>query len=292
MKKKILIIVLFLIGVILCVSAAYLYVKIPDLTMPKYVASEYHLEKKKYQERNIYVLSTKNKPIDRVILYIHGGAYATNLDSNYWDFLSDLAKDTDSTIIIPDYPLAPEYDSKDVFDFMIPFYEEVLERVGKEKLIVMGDSAGGGLSLALCQYEGEKGNIQPSKLILISPWLDLTMKNEAIDIVQPYDPKLKKDILKLAAKVYVRDGNMNDYLVSPINGPVEHLENVTIFSGSYDILNPDAKLFTKIAETKGIHIDYRESSKSTHIWILFHRDPETYHARESYQELVGLVREK
>lgn len=291
MKKKVIIVVLFLVGIIFTVSAAYLYVKIPELTMPKYVTSEYDFEKREYQERKVYVLSSKNKKTDQVILYIHGGAYATNLDSNYWNFLSDLAKDTGATIVIPDYPLAPEYGHQDVFDFMIPFYEEVLEKVKKENLIVMGDSAGGGLSLALCQHEGEKGNMQPSKLILISPWLDITMKNEAIDGVQPYDPKLKKDLLKLAAKVYIRDEDMDHYLASPINGPVEHLENVTIFSGNYDILNPDARLFTKMAENKGIHIDYRETSQATHIWILFHRDKETYHAEESYQELIKLVQD-
>lgn len=107
--------------------------------------------------------------IQKVILYQHGGSYTTNLTTTYWDFFSDIVKDTGATIIIPDYPVTPTYYYQDVFDMMLPLYEEVINKVGFDNLIVMGDSAGGGLSLALCQEAGEKGLEQSSRLILISP---------------------------------------------------------------------------------------------------------------------------
>lgn len=198
MKTKLIIIISILFIVISILTVVYLYFKEPELTIPKYISEEYVLKKEKFQKRNVYILSPKENGSGKVILYQHGGSYTTNLTSMYWDFLSDIVKDTGATIIIPDYPLTPTFYYKDVFDMMLPLYEEVLQKVGEEKLIVMGDSAGGGLSLALCQYAGEKGINQPNQLILISPWLDISMSNEIIDEVEKNDPLLNKDLLKLA----------------------------------------------------------------------------------------------
>ena len=289
MKIKIIITIIILAIITIILGTIYTYYKKPDLSIPAYVSKEFNLRKERYNQKDVYILSPKEKKSQKVILYQHGGSYATNLTNVYWDFFADIIKDTGATIIIPDYPLTPSYYYKDVFDMMVPLYEETIKKVGTDNLIVMGDSAGGGLSLALCQEAGKRELEQPSKLILISPWLDVSMKNSKIDEVQKNDKLLNKDLLKIAGQVYARDKDINYDFISPINGPLDKIKNVTIFSGSYDILNPDAELFVEKAKKLGLKIDYRKTEKAVHIWILSHRDKMVYHAQEDYEQLIHLI---
>lgn len=291
-KKKVIITVLFLIGIILILSACYLHLKVPVLTMPEYITKECNVKKERFQNRNVYIVSPKENKKDLTIFYLHGGSYATNLTTTYWEFISDISKDTGATVIIPDYPLIPESYYKDVFKFITPLYEQVLEKVGTNKLILMGDSAGGGLSLALSQIEGKKGKEEPRKTILISPWLDISMENPEIDKIQPKDPLLKKDLLKLAGEIYARNTDTKNELVSPLYGSLDKLKNIVIFSGTNDILNPDVKLLIEKAKSNNIKIDYKETENAVHIWVVSHRDNSVYKAEEDYQKLVEVIKEE
>lgn len=291
MKKKIIIVLIVLLMMITIITlVSYYYIKTPVLAIPTYISKEYHFQKKDFQGRDVYIIEPKESKNDKYILYLHGGAYTTNLTSTYWDFFAGIINETGNTMIVPDYPLTPEFYYKDVFDMMEPLYEDLVQRVGAENLIVIGDSAGGGLCLALCQAEGEKGIEQPEKLILISPWLDVTMTNEEIDYIQPNDPLLNKDILKVAGKTYARDTVETDYHISPINGPLKHLKNVTIYTGTYDILNPDVKVFVSKAKEEGIEINYQEYEGAVHIWMLSYQDESVYQAKEAYQDLINLIK--
>lgn len=289
MKLKIIIVITALTIIVTILGITYLYYKKPDFSIPQYIYKEFSLRKEKFNQKDVYILGPKERKNEKIILYQHGGSYATNLTNVYWDFFADIIRDTGVTIIIPDYPLTPSFYYKDVFDMMVPLYEETIKKVGADNLIVMGDSAGGGLSLALCQDAGKKGLDQPSRLILISPWLDVSMKNSKIDEAQKNDKLLNKDLLKLAGQVYARDGDINYDFISPINGPLDKIKNVTIFSGSYDILNPDTELFVEKAKNAGLEIDYRKTEKAVHIWILYHRDQKIYHAQEDYEQLIRLI---
>ncbi|MEG1009454.1 MAG: alpha/beta hydrolase fold domain-containing protein, partial [Clostridia bacterium] len=111
------------------------------------------------------------------MIYFHGGGYLAEMTWKHWDFIDKLTNDTGSLIILIDYPLAPKYNCKDVFEVIEPLYKEITKKVNVENIIMMGDSAGGGLVLALEEKIGKEKLPQPSKTILISPWLDVTMKN-------------------------------------------------------------------------------------------------------------------
>lgn len=286
------IIVMIILAIIITLlSGIYMYYKKAELSIPRYITKEeeFYFKKEKFKERNVYILAPKENKVEKVILYLHGGSYAMNLTNIYWDFFTDMIHDTGATFIIPDYPLTPEHYYKDVFDMMEPLYEEITKKINPNHLIVMGDSAGGGLSLALCEQAGEKNLNQPSRLILISPWLDVSMTNQEIDKIQPNDKLLNKDVLKLAGQVYAKGEDLSYYLISPIHGPINQLKNVTIFSGTYDILNPDTVLFVEKAKQAGVKIDYRETEKAEHIWILSHKNKEIYHAKEDYEQLINLI---
>lgn len=281
MKSKIgLIILITLITIILAISMLiFIYFKIIGLEskIPSNKETSYNIETKKFMDRNVFIATPKNNESNvenkKVILYLHGGAYVGEIESEHWEFIEKIIQDTGATVIIPDYPLSPKYTYKDVFNMIEPLYKKILEKVDTKNLILMGDSAGGGMGLALLEKvttenEEQNDDILPSKTILISPWLDVRLTNKKIDEVQKNDKELNKEKLKLAGIAYAGNDGINNYLVNPIDGDISKLKNVTIFTGTYDILNPDTEELEKKAKEQNVDIKIKEYETAGHIWIV------------------------
>lgn len=294
MVKKVLsvIAVLIIVAIVLglIIAGYYKFVGI-ESTIPSQKSYEYNIQTEKFMNRNIYIITppggaTNNK----VIMYLHGGAYVAEIGGDHWNMVGRLIEDTGSTIILPDYPLAPKYTYKDVFKMMEPLYKEVEEKVGANNLILMGDSAGGGISLALIEKISTQNNYEiPSKTILISPWLDVRLDNPRISQVQKNDKELNKESLKLAGIAYAGEDGINNYLVNPVDGDISKLKNVTIFTGTYDILNPDTHILEDKAEQQGIDIQLKEYEKAGHIWIVNQKWDKSL-VEKGYNDLIEVVK--
>ena len=262
------ILMLIIIGITLLVIAYLLIADIQSKT-PKKISQECYITSNEFIGRKIFTLTPKIKnEKEKYILYFHGGSYIAETSQEHWNFLENLVKDTGYTVILPDYPLAPKYTYEDVFTMIKPLYKEIIERISPEDLIMMGDSAGGGMALALEENLSEENEKLPSKLILISPWLDTRMENSKIDEVQKNDKDLNKEALKLAGIAYKGKNGKDTYLVNPIDGPLDKLKNVTIYTGTYDILNPDVEILVQKAKEKNVTIDVKEYEECGHIWIV------------------------
>ena len=275
MKRKILIsfigIILLLIFFVLVICAYFLLVDI-ESNAPKELSNNY-IETRKYKERKVFIINPKEDiKTDLKILYFHGGSYVAETSEEHWNFLLDLSNKTGATIILPDYPLTPKYNYKDVFQMVEPLYKEIVNNIGTKNLVMMGDSAGGGIALALSEKLGEEDFSQPQELILLSPWIDVTMENKEIEKVEKFDDELNKESLRLAGIAYAGKDGMESYLVNPINGPLKKLKNVTIYTGTYDILNLDVHVLAKKAKNEGIEINLKEYEKAKHIWIIKDND--------------------
>lgn len=284
--KIIIIILLIIIGTALAITSYFLFIDIQS-KLPKNLKSDYQIEIKKYSDRNVFVINQNDKHTQKHIIYLHGGSYVGGIEEYHWKFIEDIIRDTDYTVIVPDYPLAPKYTYKEVFEMIVPLYTDIIQEINPENLILMGDSAGGGMALALEQRIGELGIEVPEQLVLISPWLDTTMSNPKIDEVQKLDKELNKESLKVAGVTY--SGNLGDgaknYLINPIDGPLEKLKNVTIFTGTHDILNPDVHVLIDRAKQQGVEIDLEESDGAGHIWIV-DEDRGAENVQEAYEKLI------
>lgn len=284
---------LLLIALIILLIAALLAIQfwIVDITSKPTakIREACKIEEKYYENRKIFIITPK-KGIknDRVILYLHGGSYVAEMSKKHWGFVEDLVEDTGSTLILPDYPLTPKYQYTDVFNMIFPVYKKVIEKVGSNRLVVMGDSAGGGMSLALCEVIAENQIPLPDKLILISPWLDATLSNEKIDEIQKEDKQLNKEVLKMAGVTYAGKNGIETYLVNPINGPLEKLKNLqmVIYTGTYDILNPDVSILKEKAQRLELELIVKEYEKQEHVWVIERGKEKTKEAEEAYQDLV------
>lgn len=275
---------------ILLVIILYMYMADIESVPPKEIILNYNLKQMNYKDRKIYILSSINITANKkYILYLHGGSYVAETSYKHWQFLGDLVNETNATLILPDYPLTPKHTYKDVFEMIEPLYLETIEKVGKDNLILMGDSAGGGMALGLIEKINKEKKEIPNKTILLSPWLDVRLKNEDIEKVEKFDPSLIKQALILAGKSYAGKDGMNNFLVNPIDGPVDGLKNIYIFTGTYDILNPDVHVFLEKIKNSNADIKIIEVEKAVHIWMTYRENKDVYHAEETFEDIVKLI---
>ena len=286
--------ILLSILIIILVIIIYYELRVSTSKLPIDVFRFYNFSQKKFMGRDVFII----KPIEhediyepepkteaeKVILYIHGGSYVGELEKYHWHFFKDIINDTNATIIIPDYPLAPENTYLEAFKFMEPLYKEIIENIENKEFILMGDSAGGGMALALYQRNGKLNHKLPDKTVLISPWLDVRMDNPDIDKIQ--DPVLKKTLLKLSGKRYAGKNGLKSYLVNPVLGPTDRLENIFILSGTKDMLNPDAKKFALANKGKIKFIEYKDA---IHNFPLMKHKKKNICAKEGYDKVVKII---
>ena len=239
--------------------------------------------------RNIFIVTPKNKQKSNLkILYFHGGSYVAEATEQHWQFIEQIVNDTGATIIFPDYPLTPKYNYKDVFKMVVPLYKEIIDRIDSNYFVLMGDSAGAGLGLALEERIAQDNLTMPAKTILISPWLDVRLTNPAIDEVQKNDKQLNKETLRLAGLAYAGEDGIQSYLVNPIEGDLSKLKNITILTGTHDILNPDVHKLKEKAEREGTSIEIKEYEQASHIWVIEKNSSEEL-IQQGYQEILNCL---
>lgn len=293
MKKvlKWIVTIVLIILIVLLMIPGYFFIVDIETKVPKEIKNSYYVETKKFMDRNVFIIKPKEEAArkDDVILYFHGGAYVAEATERHWDFLENIVRDTGATIILPDYPLTPKYNYKDVFKMVIPLYKEVLDKVNPNNLILMGDSAGGGLGLALEEKVSEELLPVPSKTILISPWLDVRLNNKEIDVVQQKDFQLNKDTLKLAGISYAGEDGIDSYLVNPIDGNLSNLKNIVILTGTNDILNPDVHILLEKAQKDGIDIELKEYEGAAHIWMIEKNSSEEL-VNKGYNDIINSIK--
>lgn len=184
-----------------------------------------------------------NAKTEHVIFYIHGGYYVYQMGSEQMSTMNRLANTTNSTIIMPIYPLAPFHTTEDNYETMVALYEKVCTENDGKKIILMGDSAGGGYALALAEGLSTHGIEQPDELILLSPWVDVTMSNP--NIPDYYDPMLTITMGRTSGEAWAGNLPMDNWQVSPIYGDLADLKNVTIFVGTRELFYPDDTLLAE-----------------------------------------------
>lgn len=252
----------------------------------KRLHQKHQISKRKIDGHLLWTIAPRNDPGDKHVLYLHGGAYVNSFASQHWTLMSKLVETLNCTVTAPNYPHAPEYNVHDVFQLLLPLYKELAAQAGSANITVMGDSSGGGISLALAQRLREEGVEQPGHIILLSPWLDATLSNPEISAVDKIDPFLGVDGLKYGGAVYARDVDPRSYFVSPVYGSLKDLAPLTLFIGTRDILYPDCRKLRDKAIAEGVYLDYREYEGMVHNWMLGPM-PE---AKQAVREIIETIR--
>ena len=202
------------------------------------------------------------------VFYLHGGAYFMDITPSHWRLIERIIRETDAKMIVPAYRLLPFATWQEAFDFVVPLYKGYCEAHPDEKIVLMGDSAGGGFSAALAEQFKLDGIRLPDELVLLSPWVDLSMENEQIKDYESKDPFLSPLHLQLCAERWKGGSDVHDRHVSPIYGDLNGLCNVTVFTGTDEILYPDTvRFFNKLDEDPSNELIVAE--EMNHVYPLF-----------------------
>lgn len=203
------------------------------------------------------------------ILYLHGGAYYHPAVPAHWTLMCRLVERLDAEVFAPDYPLTPEHTCRETFAMLELLYASLCRGAPSGRFVVMGDSAGGGLTLALCQYALEAGRPQPERAVLLSPWLDVTMSHPDIPALDRVDPFLEPVSGREIGRLYAGGDDPRQYRISPLYGPVEGLAPIALFTGTRDILNADARALARRLEAADAPYRLLEYPGMIHTWMLF-----------------------
>ena len=181
-----------------------------------------------------------------MVFYIHGGGYYNDFSYFHWRFIKKLIRRTNAQVIAPAYQVVPYGTVKEAFQLIVPLYLSYVQSHPETKIILMGDSAGGGLALSLAEYFVQEDLPYPDELILFSPWVDVTMSNPQITDLEKKDPWLTPSY-RVAGTYWAGNMPPEDWRVSPIYGISDRLHHITVFCGTHEILYSDELiLFDKL----------------------------------------------
>jgi monoterpene epsilon-lactone hydrolase len=225
--------------------------------------------------------NTENISTSKIVIYLHGGCFALGSIRSHQALVSHLSKDLGLPFLFVEYSLAPENPYPiSIFD-VLKVYQQLIIKFPTSEFVIIGDSAGAGLSVSLLSKIYELGFQPPGIIILISPWIDLSCSNNSMLENANIDPILEKESLQEYASLYI--GNQTLVDINPIKTISNKFPPTLILVGSDEILLDDSKLiFNKI-----IHVQAKTKlsiyEKQTHVWLL-----DNIHSDESQKAIIEI----
>ena len=204
---------------------------------------------------------------EKVILYLHGGGYVTGSIEDHRMMCGLLANATETKVLIPEYRLAPEHPFPAALDDALKVYQWLLDQgYSSANMIIDGDSAGGGLSIATVLALKEKSGSLPAAVVCLSPWADLALTGQSHATKAKAEAILNKDVLHEWALCYTDESNLTNPLVSPIHGDFHGFPPLLIQVGSEEILLDDSTLLAEKAKSAGVDVTLKIWDGMWHVW--------------------------
>ncbi|MGY1745363.1 alpha/beta hydrolase fold domain-containing protein [Blastococcus sp. SYSU D00695] len=169
---------------------------------------------------------------------------------------------------VPHYGLAPQHTARDAYPFVTAVYRQLLDEVDADAVTLAGDSAGGGLALGLGQALLGAGLPQPRRLVLLSPWLDLTLSHPDLPAAERRDPWLATAGLRVAAAAWAGGEDPAGPRLSPGNGPLAGLAPVHVYVGTRELCLPDALDLRDRARAEGAAVRLTVCEGAVHVYPL------------------------
>jgi len=202
-----------------------------------------------------------------VLLHLHGGGYVIGSPETSVGFLYAMSKAAGAEVVAVDYRMAPEHPFPAAVDDAVAAYQGLLESgISPERLVLTGDSAGGGLCVALLQSLRDAHTPLPAGAVLFSPWCDLEQSGASMETNAKAD-YLTKEMLEKWAGWYAGETSRSDPLVSPIHADLSGLSPLLVFAGSAEVLLDDAVRLVAAVEAQGGDATLRVYDGMIHDWI-------------------------
>lgn len=215
-------------------------------------------------------ISVEGTTGDTTILYLHGGGYVIGSINSHREMISRIARAAKVRALAIDYRLAPEYPFPAAVEDATKAYRWLLRQgVPPEKVIVAGDSAGGGLTVALLLALRDAGDPLPTAAVCISPWTDLEITGESMVTKKDVDPMIRPDDAKWGAERYYGSADPRNPQVSPIHADLSGLPPLLIQVGTSEVLLSDSTRLAERATSAGVDVTLEKWEEMVHVWHFF-----------------------
>ena len=257
----------------------------PSLTLMPFGVKKHEINQPEFQGERLSVSDPQ-----MTVLYIHGGAYIGGVTKTYYNMAARLAKQLNGETYLVTYPFAPEHPFPAATDRVMEAYEYLLG-LGKrpEDIVIAGDSAGGGLTLATLLRIRDQGLPQPRCAVTFSPGSNCLPDDNIINALDPSDAMLSADIIRTVIDIYVPDPSQrtNPY-ASPCLGDYTGLCPLMITVSTDEVLYSDAKRVRQAAEKAGVEVEWIERSGLFHVWPIM--TPLLPEARQDLKKVASFIR--
>lgn len=224
----------------------------------------------------------------QVILYFHGGGYVCGTPKTYHNLCSRLAKALQADVLMPAYRLAPEHPFPAAVDDALEAYDFLLRQGWRgDQISVAGDSAGGGLTLALLLALRDRQRPMPKCAVVYSPYADVTMASPSRRYNDEKDDMLSYRMLEVGMDVYVQNGDYENPYASPVYGDYTGLPPLFITVCEQEIFRDDAYRVAEAARAAGVPVSLLARHDLLHVWPIF--VPFLPEAREDLEKVVRFV---
>lgn len=234
--------------------------------LPKSVRGRGFFHEYRYEDMQVFHTRYGEKS-KKAVIYLHGGAYYRKPRGFHIRFAERMSRRTGLPFILPIYQKAPLHTCRDAYQLLPRFYLEQCKQY--DTLILMGDSSGGGLALGLAQYLSDKGIRPPSALILMSPWVDVALKNPDIPRYEAKDPIVFLDNVTLLGRAWADDLPPSDPRVSPLHGSLCGLCHIHLFCGKREVLYPDCCLLHEKLRDCDTPVRFYRGEGMNHVYPIF-----------------------
>ncbi|MFM9904870.1 MAG: alpha/beta hydrolase [Pyrinomonadaceae bacterium] len=218
-----------------------------------------------------------------VLVYLHGGAFYFGPVKEHWEYIARISKQAGMAAIVVDYGLAPQNPFPNGLD-------EIIELVTKfdlsQKWFFLGDSSGAAMAISATFKLRASSAPMPSRLVLMSPWVDVTVANPDIRLNEQEDPMMSVKRLSNAAAIYVGDAEPTDPMISPLFGDLTGLPPILIQMGTADLLLADCRKFYQKCLEAGVDARYEEFPGAFHDFMMLNILPEARQALRSQAEFL------
>ena len=232
----------------------------------------------------------QNRTPGKAVLYTHGGAYVYGSPSTHEVIISRLAEKSGVAVFAYDYRLAPEHPFPAALEDAVTAFDYLLQQgFGPRDIVLCGDSAGGGLALALCLYAKDHGLPLPAGIITMSPWTDVSLSGASYEENYTIDPLFgnsKENMLYQCS--YIGNANPKNPYLSPLFGDFEGFPPMLMQVGAYEVLLDDTRAAAKKARAEGVKVRCSVYDGMFHVFQMgLDLIPES---REAWEEVAEYLR--
>lgn len=204
---------------------------------------------------------------DAAVLLVHGGGFSAGSCRTHRELAARLSLASGVPVLTFDYRLAPEHPFPAALDDTVAAYRALLAQgIAPTRLVIAGDSAGGGLALSALLRLRDEGEALPAAAVLLSPWADLALAGESIETRADADPLCSRESLALAASTYLAGADARAPLASPVYADLAGLPPLLIHVGSDEILLSDATRLAEHATAAGVDTTLEIAPGLWHVW--------------------------